>query len=106
MTLLLATLFVAVVTMFGVFLAFARPENIERPFMVSLFTLATALVSGWLLWLEWQTPGGANHSGSAVAFALFSVSGFALGRAVDTIMGPLTHSADERQATLGAELAD
>lgn len=106
MTLLLATLFVALVAMFGLFLMFARAENIERPFMVGGLTVATAAISSWLLWLEWQTgvPGG--HAGSAVAFALFSASGFALGRAIDAIMGAKVHSADERQATLGAELAD
>jgi len=106
MTLLLATLFVALVTMFGVLLMFARTENIERPFMVGLFTTGTALLAGWLLWLEWQQAATTSSSGTAIAFALFSVSGFALGRAVDVIMGPRTHSAEERQATLGAELAD
>jgi hypothetical protein len=106
MTLFLATLFVALVAMFGVLLMFARPENIERPFMVGGFTVATAGISSWLMWLEWQSSGAANHGGTAVAFALFAASGFALGRAIDQIMGPMAHSADERQATLGAELAD
>lgn len=105
MTLLLATLFVALVVTFGVFLSFARPENIERPFMVGLMTTVTGLIAGWLLWLEWQQGGGAR-SGSSIAYALFAASGFALGRAIDMIMGPRTLSADERQATLGAELAD
>ncbi len=87
------------------FLTFARPENIERPFMVGAFTTATACVAGWLLWLEWHT-GTPGSSGSAIAFSLFAVSGFALGRAIDTIMGPRTRAADDRQSTLGADLAD
>ena len=105
MTLLLATLFVVLVAVFGMFLTYARPENIERPFMVGALTTATSLVAGWLLWLQWH-QGDPNRAGSAVAFALFAVSGFAIGRAIDVAMGPRTMSADERQATLGAELAD
>lgn len=105
MTLLLASLFVALVAVFGMFLAYARPENIERPLMVGALTTLTAVVSGWLLWLEWH-QGAPNGSGTTIAFALFAVAGFALGRAVDAIMGPRRETADERQATLGAELAD
>ena len=105
MTLLLATLFVVLVAVFGLFLSFARPENIERPFMVGFLTTMTSLVAGWLLWLQWR-QGDTEGGGSAIAFALFAVSGFAVGRAIDAVMGPRTVSADERQATLGAELAD
>lgn len=105
MTLLLCELFVTLVGVFGMFLAFARPENIERPLMVGALTTATALLSGWLLWLETQ-HGNPNHQGIAVAYALFALTGFALGRAIDVVMGPRRASADERQATLGADLAD
>ena len=105
MILLLASIFVAMVVIFGVFLSFARPENIERPFLVGVLTTVTSLAAAGLLWTEWQ-QGGAGHAGTAVAYSLFAASGFALGRAVDTILGPRTMSADERQATLGAELAD
>lgn len=104
MTLILVTLFVVTVGTFGIFLAFARPENIERPLLVGALTTLTALISGWLVWLEWHQ--GADRPGSAIAFGLFAVSGFALGRALDTILGPRTVSADDRQATLGADLSD
>ena len=104
MTLLLCTLFVALVGTFGVFLTFARPENIERPFMVGAITTATSLLAGWLLWLQWQsfTP----SAGSAIAFALLAVAGFGIGRAIDVTLGARRLTADERQATLGADLAD
>ncbi len=106
MTLLLASIFVAIVVTFGVFLTFARPENIERPFMVGALTTTTGMIAGWLLWLEWHQATPDSHPGSAVAFALFAASGFALGRAIDTILGARAHSAEESQATLGADLAD
>lgn len=93
------------VGLFGLFLAFARAENIERPLMVGMLTTSTALLSGWLLWLE-ARHGDPAHQGIAVAYALFALSGFALGRAIDVIIGPRRETADERQATLGAELAD
>ena len=105
MALLFATIFVSLAVVFGLFLMFARPENIERPFMVGGLTTATSLISGWLLWLQWQ-EGDTTRSGSAIAFALFAMAGFAIGRAIDVAMGPRTMTADERQATLGAELAD
>ncbi len=105
MTLLLATIFVVLVGTFGTFLAFARPENIERPYMVGLLTTITSMVAGWLLWIEWR-QGTPDHHGIAVAYAAFALFGFALGRGIDLVMGPRRGSADERQATLGADLAD
>ena len=105
MTLLLCTLFVVLVGTSGLFLAYARPENIERPLMVGILTTATSLAAGWLLWLEWH-QGDPNRAGSPILYALLAVAGFGLGRAIDAIMGPRRLSADERQATLGAELSD
>ena len=105
MILLLAALFVTLVTTFGVFLAFANPANIERPFMVAVMTTFTGLLAGWLLWLEWH-QGVPGKTGTAVAFSLLAISGFVLGRAVDRAMGPRIRPADERQSTLGADLAD
>lgn len=104
MTLILASLFVILVAFFGICLTFARPENIERPFMVGAMTFATAAIASWLMWLQWRTGGGS--AGLAVAIALFAVSGFGVGRALDMILGPGRSDADDRQATLGAELAD
>ncbi len=104
MVLFLCTLFVVLAGVFGMFLAFARPENIERPFMVGVMTTVTSYLAGWLLWLQWHS--NAPSAGSAVAFALLAVAGFGIGRAVDVAMGPRRLTADERQATLGADLAD
>lgn len=104
MVLFLSTLFVVLVGVFGLFLTFSRPENIERPFMVGALTTVTSLFAGWLLWLQWQSF--TRSTGSEVAFALLAVAGFGFGRAIDAAMGPRRMSADERQATLGADLAD
>ena len=86
------------------FLAFARPENIERPFMVGAMTTASSFLAGWLIWLQWHSY--TRSAGSEVAFAFLAVAGFGLGRALDVAMGPRPLSADERQGTLGADLAD
>jgi hypothetical protein len=105
MVLLLATLFVVLMLVFGTALVFARPENIERPFMVGAITTSASLVSCGLMWVEWHrgTPGSA---GVEIAFALLPLFAFFVGRAIDYTMGPRRESVDERQATLGAELAD
>ena len=104
MVLLLATIFVGLVVTFGVFLTYARPENIERPFMVGALTTLTGMIAAWLLWQEWH--GGTGSAGRAATFALIAVSGFALGRGIDVAMGARPINEDDRQATQGAELAD
>lgn len=105
MTLFLCSGFVLLAAVFGMFLLYARPENIERPILVGSLTSLTAFVAGWLLWLQ-SHQGNPDKAGSAVLFALIPVAGFALGRGIDAIMGPRRATADERQATLGAELSD
>ena len=105
MTLILCSGFVLLAAVFGMFLLYARPENIERPILVGTLTSLSAFVAGWLLWLQ-SHQGNPDKTGSAVLFALIPIAGFALGKGIDTIMGPRRQTADERQATLGADLSD
>ena len=104
MVLFLCTGFVILAVTFGLFLMFANPENIERPFMVGAFTTTTSLLAGWLLWLQWHSF--SRSAGIAALSALLAMSGFGLGRMLDVAMGARRLTADERQATLGADLSD
>ena len=105
MVLFFGTLFVILVAVFGMFLTFARPENMERPFLVGALTTLTSLLAGWPLWLQWHRfdHGGA---GFTVLCCLLAASGFGFGRAIDFAMGARRETADELQATLGADLSD
>lgn len=105
MELLLATIFVALVATFGAFLMFARPENIERPFMVGVLTLATSLVALWMIFDDWQR-GPTIGMGSAISRSLLALLGFGVGRVFDMILGPRMSRTQDREATIGADLAD
>ena len=104
MVLFLCTGFIILCGVFGVFLTFARPENIERPFMVGVLTTVTSALGGWIVWLQWKSF--SPSTGLEIAACLLAVAGFAIGRAVDLAMGAGRLDADERQATLGADLSD
>jgi len=98
---ILAVIFVAMVALFGLFLLFSRGLNIERNGLVGSFTFITAAMAGIIL---------ANVASlgaiSMLSLCFLAVSGFAVGRAIDFLLGPREHSEETREGTWGADLAD
>jgi hypothetical protein len=102
----LASIMVAVMILFGLGVLFVRAAKIERNLMVGLFTIGTSLIAAFILrsqigHTDLFTPG------QMWSVMLLSVFGFAVGLVYDRIAGPRPMpSRDEREATLGADLAD
>ncbi len=102
---ILTCVFVGCVALLGALTLFVRAENIERNGLVGSLTLATSLIAMALLEHDWSVnfPYGA---GTLISICLLAIFGFALGRFLDYILGPREHSADSREATIGADLAE
>jgi hypothetical protein len=102
----LASIVVAVMLLFGLGILFVRAAKIERNILVGFCTLGTTLIAGFIL------RSNIGHtdsftSGQMWSVLLLSVLGFAVGMIFDRIAGPRQlPNRDEREATLGADLAD
>lgn len=95
---------VGTAVLFGLGLLFVRAARIERSLLVGLMTIATALIAGFVLSSMNAATFGA---GDMVSLLLVAFLGFGVGWAYDALMGPLPLSSrDEREATLGSDLAD
>ena len=101
----LACIFVGFCTAVGIFTLFVRAENIERNVLVGLLTLATCLLAFVVLGFD-DRNGFQMGTGGLISVCLLAAFGFGLGRVLDYLLGPLTHSPDSREAVLGADLAD
>jgi hypothetical protein len=96
-------LFVTFVGVMGLGLMFVRGTNIERNALVGVATLATALIAGLILGLAGSRS---MSEWGLIVTALFSMTGFFLGRGIDLLLGARDRSDDARNATLGADLSD
>lgn len=102
----LAVVVIASAILFGLGLLFVRASRIERNVLVAGCTLATSLLSAFLLGNQSGTTGEFTLWGT-LSLGCLSFLGFAVGRLYDRLAGPKSISSqDDCEATLGAELAD
>jgi len=97
---ILACLFVGSALVLGFLTLFVQAENIERNILVGLFTLTTALIGVALLQQDYRTDFQFG-TGGLVSISVLAVSGFAIGRIVDAVLGPMTSN----ESTIDADLA-
>jgi hypothetical protein len=98
---ILTVIFVSMVALFGMLTLFVRAMNIERNALVGTLTFMTAAISGIVL----ATADNLSNA-ALISLCALSLVGFAVGRFIDYVLGAREHSADSREATLGADLAD
>jgi hypothetical protein len=102
----LAAVVVAGAILFGLGLLFVRASRIERNVLVGACTLATSLLGAFILGSQ-SGYTGEFTLGQALSIGCLSILGFGVGWLYDRLAGPKSMaSKDDREATLGAELAD
>ena len=101
----LASVFAGCALLLGLCTLFVRAENIERTVMVGSLTIGTSLCALVVLARCYKTGIG-MEAGNLAGICILAVSGFALGRMIDLMLGPRPYSPDSREGTLGADLAD
>jgi hypothetical protein len=99
----LTAVFVAFVGVTGMGLLFVRATNIDRNAMVGTLTFITAAIAGLLMYISGSTR---MSEWALVVVALFSMTGYFLGRGLDRWLGAKGPSRDTRKGTLGADLSD
>jgi hypothetical protein len=100
----LSAIFIAVVGLMGLGTMFVRASNIDRNALVGTLTVVTALIAGAVLYFSRNLPSMGAFPMAMVA--LFSLTGFFLGRGIDRMLGATGPSDDARNATLGSDLSD
>lgn len=103
--LVLCSIWVGCVVVFGLAVMFARAEYFERPLLVGGMTLLTAIVALALLYNEYRL-GLRTTTAAFVSIGVLAAFGYGIGRILDLLLGPQTHPLEETEPTLGADLAD
>ncbi len=96
-------IFVSFVSVMGLGLLFVRATNIDRNALVGTLTFLTAAIAGLILFLSGSQR---MTEWALVITALFSMTGFFLGRGIDRWLGAKGPSTDARKGTLGSDLSD
>jgi len=92
--------------LFGLGLLFVRAAWIERDTLVASLTLITTLIACVVLYSN-APRSNQFTSSQMVSLMMLSVLGFGIGWLYDRLIGPKPLAPrDDREATLGAELAD
>ncbi|MEZ0325185.1 MAG: hypothetical protein ACAH95_04715 [Fimbriimonas sp.] len=99
----LTAIFVAFVGVTGLGLLFVRATNIDRNGLVGALTVLTAIIAAAIMYFSGSTR---MSEWALVVVALFSVTGFVFGRALDRWLGAKDLSVDARKGTLGSDLSD
>ncbi len=102
----ISAVFVGAMVVFGLGILFVRAARMERNILVGSLTLLTTLIAGFVL-KSYSASSSQFTASQMISMMMLCLVGFGVGWLFDRIAGPKTlASSDEREATLGSELAD